>query len=205
MLEGEGRIGGRVHTIPFASNVVDLGAQWCHGEKDNVVYELGNRHDLFSSATTKYDDFLCIKSSGKVVDSSISKKLTEMAISIVECFTEELKAYQGSLGTFIVEKYEKLLETDEYKDIDKNTATQFLEFFHRYENSIEGSDTWYDTSASGYTDYWDCEGDRLLNWKDRGFKTILDILMVSRVNDEKIVLNHNKFFYRKNFRTPQNL
>lgn len=28
ILEAENRIGGRVHTIPFASNVVDLGAQW---------------------------------------------------------------------------------------------------------------------------------------------------------------------------------
>lgn len=28
ILEAENRIGGRIHTIPFGSNVVDLGAQW---------------------------------------------------------------------------------------------------------------------------------------------------------------------------------
>lgn len=28
ILEAENRIGGRVNTIPFASNVVDMGAQW---------------------------------------------------------------------------------------------------------------------------------------------------------------------------------
>jgi spermine oxidase len=28
VLEAEKRIGGRVYTTPFASNVVDLGAQW---------------------------------------------------------------------------------------------------------------------------------------------------------------------------------
>jgi spermine oxidase len=28
VLEAENRIGGRVSTVPFASNVVDLGAQW---------------------------------------------------------------------------------------------------------------------------------------------------------------------------------
>lgn len=28
ILEAEHRIGGRIHTIPFAANVVDLGAQW---------------------------------------------------------------------------------------------------------------------------------------------------------------------------------
>lgn len=178
VLEGEGRIGGRVHTIPFASNVVDLGAQWCHGEKDNVVHQLGNPLDLFSSTTTKYDEFACVKSNGQPVDEKISKKLCELAISVVECYKDELKTYRGSLGSFIVEKFGKLLETEDYRDIDKNTAYQYLDFFHRYENSIEASDTWFDTSARGYLHYWDCDGDRLLNWKDRGYKTILDILMV---------------------------
>lgn len=28
VLEAEKRIGGRVYTVPYASNVVDLGAQW---------------------------------------------------------------------------------------------------------------------------------------------------------------------------------
>lgn len=28
ILEAENRIGGRVCTVPFASNVLDLGAQW---------------------------------------------------------------------------------------------------------------------------------------------------------------------------------
>jgi spermine oxidase len=28
LLEAENRIGGRVHTIPFATNTVDMGAQW---------------------------------------------------------------------------------------------------------------------------------------------------------------------------------
>lgn len=57
-------------------------------------------------------------------------------------------------------------------------AQQFIDFFHKYENSIEASDTWFDTSAAGYLHYWDCEGDRLLNWKDKGYGTLIDILMV---------------------------
>lgn len=28
LLEAEDRIGGRVHTIPYGSNVLDMGAQW---------------------------------------------------------------------------------------------------------------------------------------------------------------------------------
>lgn len=74
-------------------------------------------------------------------------------------------------------RFGELLSTDpEYKDICPELAFQFLDFFHRYENSIEASDNWFETSARGYLDYWDCEGDRLLNWKDRGYHTVFALL-----------------------------
>lgn len=28
LLEAENRIGGRIHTVPFGANVLDIGAQW---------------------------------------------------------------------------------------------------------------------------------------------------------------------------------
>lgn len=40
VLEAEDHIGGRVHSIPFGRAKVDLGAQWCHGEDDNIVYQM---------------------------------------------------------------------------------------------------------------------------------------------------------------------
>lgn len=38
LVEAEPRIGGRVHTIPFGKNVVDMGAQWYA----NMQYKLIN-------------------------------------------------------------------------------------------------------------------------------------------------------------------
>lgn len=75
-------------------------------------------------------------------------------------------------------RFSKAIISPEYKDIDPILANQLFEFYHKYENSIEASDTWYDASCKGYCDYWDCDGDRLLNWKDKGYKTIFDLLMV---------------------------
>lgn len=98
---------------------------------------------------------------------------------------------------FFYFRFRDILSTDEnYKGIEPELAQQFIDFFHKYENSIEASDTWYDTSAEGYLHYWDCDGDRLLNWKDRGYKTILDIMMKKFPDptkslriDDKILLN----------------
>lgn len=80
---------------------------------------------------------------------------------------------------YVLFRYTAALQSPQYQSIDPVLSQQFIEFFHKYENSIEASDTWFDTSCRGYVDYWDCDGDRLLNWKDKGYISILNILMVS--------------------------
>lgn len=54
----------------------------------------------------------------------------------------------------------------------------FLQWFHRFENSIDGSDSWFETSGSGHTEYKECEGDPVLVWKQAGYSRVLDLLMV---------------------------
>lgn len=42
ILEAEPRIGGRIHSVFFGDAYVELGAQWCHGKTDNIVYNLAS-------------------------------------------------------------------------------------------------------------------------------------------------------------------
>lgn len=116
--------------------------------------------------------------------------------SILASHKNELSRYRGSLGSFVVEKFRTLLETPDYADVDHETAYQFLEFYHKFENSIEASDSWFDTSGPGYLHYWECDGDHLLNWKDRGYKTVLDILMVGTTKRQKVRILLTCCFYR---------
>lgn len=145
---------------------------------NNVVYELGSKLNVFGSNGFKYEDFELTKSNGEKVPEEQSQKLMSAMWSILASHKNELSRYRGSLGSFVLEKFRTLLETPDYADVDHETAYQFLEFFHKFENSIEASDSWFDTSGPGYLHYWECDGDHLLNWKDRGYKTVLDILMV---------------------------
>ncbi|XP_058128469.1 uncharacterized protein LOC131270888 [Anopheles coustani] len=177
ILEAENRIGGRIHTVPFGANVVDLGAQWCHGEKGNVCYELGSKYNVFDSNSARYERFVLTRSNGEQIPTEQSEKLLGLIWSILETHKHELTGYRGSLGAFIMGKFRALLETPEYADVNNETAYQVLEFFHKFENSIEASDSWFDTSGPGYLHYWECDGDLLLNWRDKGYRTVLEILM----------------------------
>lgn len=69
----------------------------------------------------------------------------------------------------------------------------------------DGSFSWYDAAARTYYDW--CEGDLALNWKNRGYKTILDVLMKKYPDprhqlpiDDKIYLNKevNKIIWSSN-------
>ncbi|XP_055630502.1 spermine oxidase-like isoform X2 [Toxorhynchites rutilus septentrionalis] len=177
ILEAEDRFGGRIHTTQFAANVVDLGAQWCHGEVNNVCYEMGSKFDVFDSNSAKFKTFVLTRSDGEQIPSEQSEKLTMLVGTIMDSHKNELKHYRGSLGAFLMDKFRAALKDPEYAIIDHETAYQFLEFYHKFENSIEASDSWFDTSGPGYLHYWECEGDSLLNWRDKGYKTILDIMM----------------------------
>ncbi|KAK0084928.1 hypothetical protein PV325_006130 [Microctonus aethiopoides] len=55
----------------------------------------------------------------------------------------------------------------------------------KFDNSIQCSDSWLDVSAQGITEYWTCEGDLLLNWKDQGYKTLFDLLTRRHLDTSK--------------------
>lgn len=65
LLEAEDRIGGRVYTIPFASNVIDLGAQWVHGTRGNVVWEMIRRQNLLDVTPKSFFQGWFISSEGQ--------------------------------------------------------------------------------------------------------------------------------------------
>lgn len=197
ILEAENRIGGRIYTIPFADNVVDLGAQWCHGEKNNVIYETVQKLklDLLESTGTIYDDYKCIRSNKEILDDNLNESLKSIAFNSIPERQEGLVAYEGSLGSYLTEKYWSEVDKLDIK-VDRVKAKEFLENFKKFESSVEASDHLFEVSGKGHLEYWLCEGDLLLNWRDKGFKTFLEILMKTQpqkpwgILEKRILLNH---------------
>ncbi|XP_017072153.1 spermine oxidase [Drosophila eugracilis] len=178
LLEAEHRIGGRVHTIPFADNVVDLGAQWCHGEQGNVVYERVKELDLLEVTERHYETYKCVRSNKEVLPEGIANQLKDIAENSIPDRQTELMDFEGSLGDYINKKY--WMELAKLPPIDRTIAEEFLEVFQKFESSVEASDHLFEVSGKGHLEYWLCEGELLLNWKDKGYKRFLRLLMKAR-------------------------
>lgn len=63
-------------------------------------------------------------------------------------------------------------------------AHEFFDFFHKLTNSIDGADSWYETSCNVH-EYESCDGDFTMNWKDKGYVTVFDLLQVGNIVRKK--------------------
>lgn len=88
-------------------------------------------------------------------------------------------------------RYELALKSDEFGDIDVNLQREVFEWFHQYQNMYVACDSWYKASMRNSLEYWECAGDLLLNWKDRGYRTVLDLLQVGLIPLKCQIIFHN--------------
>lgn len=80
---------------------------------------------------------------------------------------------------FFVQRYESALQTEAYQDVaSSSVATQFLHTLHHVHRVMNATESWFDASCRGQMDSHDCEGDKLVDWKGKGYRTVFDVLMV---------------------------
>ncbi|KAG8237515.1 hypothetical protein J437_LFUL017565 [Ladona fulva] len=191
VLEAENRIGGRVFTTEFGENEVDMGAQWVHGEKNNVVYEMAEPHDLLESSSSHYPETSFVTSAGELVSSTITEKLMTLLAQINESAMKDLEGFHGSLGDYFTKEFNDKLDLEENKGtVDRKLASSLLEWYHKFENSIDASESWFETSGKGHLEYWECEGNPLLSWKNGGYSNVFNLLAWQRriTDTEKVFM-----------------
>lgn len=150
ILEAQNRIGGRVNTIPYGENVVDMGGQWCNGQEGNIVYEMAKDKNLLAFPELDYKVFNCFHSNGTQIGKEIADKLTQISFEIIDGFDDEKKLYNGSIGNFFAEKYWNRLQDNAFKVIDKDLVRQVFDFFHAAECASDACDSWYELSSRRY-------------------------------------------------------
>lgn len=84
--------------------MVDLGAQWVHGEIGNVVFGLASKHNLLSSFSILIDPakHTFVTSNGEVIPKDENSEALTIYFNIVNNAKENLEKETGSFGNYFV-------------------------------------------------------------------------------------------------------
>lgn len=90
--------------IFVADNVVDLGAQWVHGETMNIVYSLASQHNLFGSFSHLFDPekHIFFTINGEMIPKEEGAKALEIYNTIGEKVSNANTNQYLNLGDFFV-------------------------------------------------------------------------------------------------------
>ncbi|KAH8286003.1 hypothetical protein KR054_000806, partial [Drosophila jambulina] len=188
ILEAENRIGGRIYTIPFGDNVIDMGAQWCHGQERNSVYQMVKDRDLVDITGDFFSGTRLVRSNKEMIPLELGEKLFSIAQTSMPMGST---AVEESVGDYLAEHYWREVES-QLPEVDRTVATEVLECFSRHESSVLASEDLFEVSGRLHVEYDKCGGDQLLNWGDKGYARFLRLLMkVSEDEPEGLGLLEN--------------
>ncbi|KAJ3638720.1 hypothetical protein MTP99_002063 [Tenebrio molitor] len=193
ILEAEDRIGGRINTVKFGQNVVDLGDEYCTGTKGNIAYDLVKDYDVLEPAGLTLEDNIYY-SDGTKLDLSLSHDLNDLIFEIYQ------KKYKGnvtegkSTGDAFRERYNSVI-LPKYQNDKKKTKIleEGLRFSEGFVSLLDATPSWSEASAN--SDFETQNED--LVWKGVGYKTIIDILMKSYPDPKKKLDIDNKIHLNK--------
>lgn len=177
ILEAEDRVGGRIYSVPFANGLIDMGAQWVHGETNNVVFDLINGGFDFGDTGIDLTPSIFQNSDGTPADQKQCARLNKLSEEILVDYKGQSR-FKGSLGDFFTQEYRKDLKAAKYNDISLDLSNQILDFYEKEINIWNGSHTWFDISAWGNTISGVNDGNQYLTWRDKGYITVFDFLTV---------------------------
>ncbi|CAG9826187.1 unnamed protein product [Diabrotica balteata] len=194
ILEAENRVGGRINTQNWNGRNIDLGAEWCHGEKNNIVWETLKEKGLLN--LLEHDDMPeeIFLSSRKHISKEFSKQLFELLDIYLELDETNLPK-NISLGEVMVKRFNQEIHRKFGDDKEKySVAKSALDWMENMILCLEAAFTWDDVGI--FSDYEDAEGYLNWGWGNHGYKIYLDILTKKYPNpkeqlpiDNKILLN----------------
>lgn len=170
VLEAEDRIGGRVNSVEFGEAIVELGAEWCHGEKGNIVYEMVKDLDMLEDPG---DGATIAFANGKLLEGNKSLAILQLFDEVYE--SEDENFVNSSFGEYFSAVFPDALK--EYFKDDEETlklALQGMDLYEHFILSLESAFSWDDIST--ISSYENAEGNFNLAWKGKGYKQIFDVM-----------------------------
>lgn len=174
----------------------NVGGQWCSGQFGNTVYELVKDDFQFGDNGIRSENTQCLNSNGNLIDRNKCAALMNLTEAITSDY-KSMSMFNGSLGEFFKLNYQTGLEDKKFEDVDKELVDQIADLRHRQMNTLWATESWFELSAKlnsnngagdkvpsifeiwlKFSGFFFIEGNQQLTWKEHGYLTILDFLMV---------------------------
>ncbi|XP_030643497.1 peroxisomal N(1)-acetyl-spermine/spermidine oxidase-like [Chanos chanos] len=181
VLEAMGRLGGRAYTMrPFSENIIELGANWIHGQKGNPLFQLAQEHGLLSEEDSARKSVSSrnyfFKEGGKQLATVDVDKMCSLFDKLTaKAFDSELEKRHRplSLGDYLDRAF---AETRLAASEDRR---RIFEWCKRNECTDEACSSLYEVSASQISEYTDLKGEFFNCLGPGGYQALLDLLLKS--------------------------
>lgn len=191
ILEAKGRIGGRIQSVEIMDGFIEFGAQWLHGDK-NELYDLANEHQLLSKTPSFEGEGKFLRNDGYAYNEEFLKKVNGVVTNILSECAEFIKLEEEctfSVGEYLSTEFEKYINMNlMYDDDIPRWREVFLWHlrFHEIDNSCDALDM---LSAKAWGSY-DFNGGNSQNHISfvNGYSSVLD-KMVEALPEGCIKLN----------------
>ncbi|XP_010878137.1 peroxisomal N(1)-acetyl-spermine/spermidine oxidase isoform X2 [Esox lucius] len=187
VLEAMSRPGGRVHTTrPFGQDVIELGANWIHGQEGNPLFQLAQEQGLLleesGSAKTMClpgsvtpRDYFFEESGRKLPMDQVDQVCAFFSKLTSRAFSSELdpKHSTQSLGGYLDQEFAQSLQAT------SKVGQRLFEWCKRSECTDEASSSLYEVSAVQLCHYVALEGGFFNSLGPGGYQALVDTLLDS--------------------------
>ncbi|CAG2105878.1 unnamed protein product [Medioppia subpectinata] len=170
--------------IPSLLNgVLELGAQWLHGQHGNPLYYMAKERDLISNPRVDYGmegtGIFCTDLGQLLNTDDINKVISYLHRIKDEMSDESLNSDELVSAQQIFRiNFEKYIQSEECPPIESQLLWSLFNWYIKFEVIDNSCNDLNDISLLSYTQYSECHGIDLINFKD-GYQTIID----SMIND----------------------
>lgn len=185
ILEAQEFAGGRIHTYKHGKGVLELGAQWVHGEEGNPLFEFANNRGLLSNPKLDYS----LEGKGIFCTDKgiiLSKTEVEEIIMVLDGIRESINNHCSiwprpenemlSVGQVFRQQFDKYLSSSNCSEDKINIMRGIFDWYMRFEIIDNACNSLDDLSLEGYSEWLECEGVCNINFR-KGFNSLIKLLL----------------------------
>lgn len=181
VLEAQAKPGGRICSLKVGDCHLELGAQWIHGEK-NEVFLISKKNHLLTDEYSSEGEGLYLRENGEVIDEIIVREVDDVVKDILEgCEEYALNGSENnapqSIGQELLTKFDYYLQNSTTDtETTKEIKRDLLDWHTRFQLIDNACFDLKNLSAKLWGLFKFCGGSEYVNFKN-GYSSLIDTLL----------------------------